>query len=171
MNSTERFLKAVDEQGDALFRHAVLRVSSREVALDIVQDTYAKTWEKVSDGLEIHNFRAFLFRVLNNLIIDYYRKKKEHSLDTILEDAPEGMLDDLVVEDEGAWIDRIDGELLLKEVEDMPDMYKQVLLLTYVEGMAPLEISEMIEESQNVVSVRLYRAVNMLKKKVEEKYS
>ena len=37
-----RFLKAFDEYNDALFRHAFIRVSNREKAVDLVHDTFTK---------------------------------------------------------------------------------------------------------------------------------
>ena len=84
-NHEERFLKAFEEYGDALFRHAFLRISDREKAIDVVHDTFTKVWTYVRNGHEIDQFRPFLYKVLNNLIIDTYRKAKEASLDALFE--------------------------------------------------------------------------------------
>ena len=72
-----RFLKAFEDYSDALFRHASLRISNRERAVDLVHDTFTKVWSYLRDGYEIESFRPFLYKVLNNLIIDEYRKRKE----------------------------------------------------------------------------------------------
>ena len=81
----ECFLAAFEEYSDALFRHASLRVSDRERSVDLVHDTFTTVWGYVRGGHEIEQFRPFLYKVLNNLIIDEYRKRKEASLDAILE--------------------------------------------------------------------------------------
>ena len=81
----ERFLKAFEEYNDALFRHAFLRISDREKAIDLVHDTFTKVWSYIREGYEIDSFRPFLYKVLNNKIIDEYRKRKESSLDALLE--------------------------------------------------------------------------------------
>ena len=81
----ERFLKAFNEFNDALFRHAFLRVSNREKAIDLVHDTFTKVWAYLRKGHQVDNFRPFLYKVLNNLVIDEYRRRKESSLDALLE--------------------------------------------------------------------------------------
>ena len=48
-------------------------------------------------------------------------------------------------------------------------MYREVLLLKFVDDLGPKEISELIEESENVVSVRIHRALKMLRDKMEKK--
>src|SRR3989338_5703020 len=120
----ERFLKAFEDYNDALFRHAAMRISNRERAIDAVHDTYTKVWSYVKAGHQIDSYRSFLYKVLNNLIIDEYRKQKEHSLDALLE--KEG-----------------------------------------VDELGPKEIGELIEESENVVSVRIHRALKLLRNKIE----
>lgn len=75
------FLAAYDEHSDALFRHVLIRVRDREVAKDIVQEAFSRTWLYLSEGKKIDYMRAFLYRVANNLIVDGSRKKKSASLD------------------------------------------------------------------------------------------
>jgi len=165
----QRFLTAFDEYGDALFRHAVLRVSDREKATDLVHDTFTKVWLYVRDGYEIEQFRPFLYKVLNNLIIDTYRKTKEQSLDALLEQEgiDEGNFDNLHESDTETLINTIDGEQAFTLLAELPDQYKEVITLRFVDGLGPKEIAELIEESENVVSVRLHRALAALKKKIQ----
>lgn len=165
----QRFLTAFDEYNDALFRHALLRVSDREKAIDLVHDTFTKVWIYVKDGYEIEQFRPFLYKVLNNLIIDSYRKKKEQSLDALMEKdgVDEGTFEDLKDNDIESLINTIDGKKAFALLKELPDQYREVITLRFVDGLGPKEIAELIEESENVVSVRLYRALATLKKKVE----
>ena len=57
----------------------------------------ASTGSYVRSGHEVESFRPFLYKVLNNLIIDEYRKTKESSLDALMEieGVDEGSFDDL----------------------------------------------------------------------------
>jgi RNA polymerase sigma-70 factor (ECF subfamily) len=92
------FIRAYDENADALFRQCFFKVHDREIAKDILQDTFARTWDYSTKGNTILNMRAFLYRTMNNLVVDYYRKKKAVSLDSLEEDgfnpvAPEGISD------------------------------------------------------------------------------
>ena len=123
-----RFLKAFDEYGDALFRHAYFRVSDREKALDLVQDTFTKTWSWVRGGHEIETFRPFLYKVLNNLVIDEYRKRKESSLDELLdqEGVSEGSFDELSESSTELLASTIDGKKALELVQDFMACFKVV---------------------------------------------
>ena len=161
----ERFLKAFDEYADALFRHAMYRLSDRERAVEIVHDTFTRAWIYVRGGHEITTYKPFLYKVLNNLIIDEYRRRKELSLDAILaeEGIDEGTFEELhegSVEELTFLLDAKRASELLSEV---PPVYREVLTFRYVDGLGPKEIAELIEETENVVSVRIHRGLKILK--------
>ena len=169
-NHEERFLKAFEEYGDALFRHAFLRISDREKAIDVVHDTFTKVWTYVRNGHQIDQFRPFLYKVLNNLIIDSYRKAKEASLDALLEieGVDEGAFDELSESTVESLAATIDGKKAFALLGTLPDLYKEVMILKFVDGLGPKEISALLEESENVVSVRLHRGLRLLRQAVEK---
>ncbi len=169
----ERFLKAFEEYGDALFRHAFLRISDRDRAIDIVHDTFAKVWSYVQGGHEVKNFRPFLYKVLNNLIIDEYRKTKEASLDALMEvdGVDEGSFSELQEDSVESMIANLDGKQALELVSELPDVYREVLILRFVDELGPKEMTELIEESENVISVRLHRGLKLLRALFEERES
>ncbi|MEL6802792.1 MAG: RNA polymerase sigma factor, partial [Bacteroidota bacterium] len=158
-----------DEHSDALFRHASLRISDRERAIDIVHDTYAKVWTYVRRGHEVDSFRPFLYKVLNNLIIDEYRKRKESSLDALFEKdgVDESTFDDLTEDTVESLAATIDGRKAFELLEQLPDEYREVIILRFVDGLGPKEISVLIEETENVVSVRIHRGLKQLRKEIE----
>ncbi len=165
----ERFLKAFDDYNDALFRHAFMRISNRERALDIVHDAYTKVWSYIRGGYEIDNFRPFLYKVLNNLIIDEYRKRKELSLDAMMEveGVDEGSFDELSENTVESLAATIDGRKAFELLIELPDQYREVIIYRFIDQLGPREISELIEESENVVSVRIHRALKMLRQRIE----
>ena len=167
----ERFLKAFEEYSDALFRHAFLRISDREKAIDIVHDTFTKVWSYVRAGHDIEAFRPFLYKVLNNLIIDEYRKTKEASLDALfeVEGVDEGSFDDLTSNTVESLAAILDGKQVFAMLDELPDTYREVIILRFVDELGPKEISNLIEESENVVSVRLHRALRLLRERIEAK--
>ncbi|MCF7815812.1 MAG: sigma-70 family RNA polymerase sigma factor [Candidatus Pacebacteria bacterium] len=161
----ERFLKAFDEYSDALFRHAIYRLSDRERAIEIVHDTFTKVWSYLRSGHEVDTYKPFLYKVINNLIIDEYRRRKELSLDSILaeEGVDEGSFPELYeggIEELTFMLDAKKASLLICE---LPIVYREVLTLRFVDGLGPKEISELTEETENVVSVRIHRALKILK--------
>lgn len=167
----ERFLKAFEEYNDALFRHAFLRISNRERAIDVVHDTFTKVWVYVRNGHEIDAFRPFLYKVLNNLIIDEYRKAKESSLDALLsiDGVDEGSFDELSESTVESLAATLDGKKAFEMLQDMPDTYREVIILKFVDGLGPKEIAGLLEESENVISVRLHRGLKVLREMIEKK--
>jgi RNA polymerase sigma-70 factor (ECF subfamily) len=157
---TDEFIALYDEMADQLFRHCLFKISNRELALDLVQETFARTWEYLASGKEVNNVKGFLFKVANNLIIDEYRKKKSVSLETLQEqtgfDAP--------VHDHKKTIFNVEVDTVLSYINRLDDKYKEVILMRYVNDYSPKEIAGMLGESENAVSVRINRGL----KKVQE---
>lgn len=165
MGHEERFLEAFELYNDALFRHAQLRISDRERAIDLVHDTFTKVWTYVRAGHDIEQFRPFLYKVLNNLIIDEYRKKRESSLDALFEKdgVDEGTFADLQESTVESLAATIDGKKAFALLDNLAPEYKEVIILRFVDGLGPKEISLLLEQSENVVSVRLHRGLSLLR--------
>lgn len=166
-----RFLKAFDEYGDALFRHASLRIGDREKAVDLVHDAYTKVWSYLRDGHAVDSFRPFLYKVLNNLIIDEYRRAKETSLDSLMEQegVDEGSFPELSESTVEALAATIDGRQAFELLSTLPDEYREVIIMRFVDQLGPREISALIEETENTVSVRIHRGLKFLRTLIEKK--
>jgi len=161
------FLEAFHAHSDALFRHALYRLSDRDRALDAVQDTFLKTWDFIRGGGEVKSFKSFLYRVLHNLIIDEYRKSRPDSLDVLLEEAPSviekelssgNVLEIEAMMDEKELRERVKNAVLLL---DAP--YQAVVALRFIDGLMPREIAGILGVTENIVSVRIHRGVAKLK--------
>jgi RNA polymerase sigma-70 factor (ECF subfamily) len=171
MDSSEEkaYLQAFEAHADALYRHAYFRLSDRERAYDLVQDTFLKAWDYVAGGGTIRQYKSFLYRILHNLIIDEYRKKKSGSLDELLENesvAPiiEEMLSEgSVHETEQAYDDEALAEKIRSRIPDLPEDYRVALTMRFIDGLSTGEIAEMVGVSENVVSVRIHRGVAKLR--------
>ena len=154
------FMNAYDQYADELYRFCYFKVSSKERAEDIVQDVFTRYWQSLRDGQKVDNHRALLFTMARNRVIDWYRKKKDQSLDQL---QGEG-LDPI---GSGAKDIEQSAEMrqALEAIDTLDEPSREVLLLRYVEGWTPAEIAELHGESANAVSVRLNRAI----KKVQDR--
>jgi RNA polymerase sigma-70 factor (ECF subfamily) len=163
------FLAAFEELSDALFRHAFFRISDRERAFDLVQDTFLRAWDHLAADGEIRHHKSFLYRILNNLIIDDYRRAKSRSLDELLEDetrAPAieaAMADGSLAEEEEALDDKAAVEGIKARLPELPAPYRDVLTMRFIDDLSVGEIAEMLSVTQNVVSVRIHRALAKLR--------
>src|SRR5581483_9887815 len=111
----------------ALSRYANLKVHNAALSDDLVQSTFMKTWIYLQKGGHIDLMRAFLYHALNHLVIDEYRKKKAVSLDLVAEDNLE--LDAFNSE---RLFNLIDGKALLLLIEKLPEKYRNVITMRYM---------------------------------------
>lgn len=159
-----QFLESYDELSDAIFKHCFFRVSDREVALDLMQESFLKTWQYLSKGNDIHDVKAFVYRVANNMIIDYYRKKKSVSLESITEK------EDSAFQPSDQSFENILSESELNQVmrfiNDLEEPYRQAVVMRHIDGLSPQEIAEIIGESANNVSVRVARGLEKIRDKM-----
>jgi len=160
LEKTKReFEEAYDQFADALFRHCFFKVSDREKAKDLVQETFIKTWNYLASGKEVRNIKTFLYKVAGNLIIDHYRKVKDFSLDQLTEKG----FDFSKTGDE--IVNSAEYSRVLSFLAELEEKYREVIVWRFIDGLSPKEIAEIVGVSENVVSVRLNRAVKKLKEK------
>ena len=161
-NTVEQFLKAYDDHADAIYRHCFFRVFSKPQAEELVQETFLRTWGYLQDGKRVENIRAFLYRVANNLVIDQSRKKREESLEAVLEKAPalEPVLDNTIEAD--AERSSLMQEVL-RVINGLAEEDKRLITLRYVDELETQEIAEVMDISSNHASVKLSRAMKALR--------
>ncbi|QCX38325.1 sigma-70 family RNA polymerase sigma factor [Aureibaculum algae] len=73
-NTTIVFENWVNQFSDALYSWALYKTSSKETAEDLVQDTFVSAFHKIDNFKGQSQPKTWLFSILNNKIIDYYRK-------------------------------------------------------------------------------------------------
>lgn len=148
------FFDFYETETDALFRFIFFRVNDRELAKDLVQDCFSKMWEELIAEKSIEYKRALLYRIATNKIIDWYRKHKEHSLDEMMESGFDSTQEvSLSIEE------TLDSQWAVEMLRELPEHYRAVLWLRFVEDWTVKDIAQSLKESENVVSVRIHRAL------------
>ena len=148
------FLRTYDTYANDIYRFCVLKVTNRELAQDLTQEVFMRFWQTVRSGEKLKNERAYLYTLARNLVIDWYRKKKESSLDALTEQGLDFGNDDHAKIEQSAQMREI-----LTVVGQLDEDARDALILRYVEGFTPKEIAALSGESANAVSVRINRAI------------
>jgi RNA polymerase sigma-70 factor (ECF subfamily) len=120
----------------------------------------------LSDGKEVDNLKAFLYKVAKNLIIDYRRKKKSYSLDAITETG----VDFSDTDEEESVANNFDKEFVVGKLEKLDPDDREILTMRYVNEMSIKEIADTLDMTANNVSVKIHRAVEKMKKVLESYY-
>jgi len=163
-NLQKQFSVIYQSQSDAVFRFCLIRVSSREEAVDITEEVFTRLWQSLIDGKKLDNERAFIFTIARHLIIDWYRKKKSLSFEN-LSDKETGEPFDPVDENALKNLEiSAEGKFLIEAINKLGSTYRQAVYLRFVEDLSPKEIGEALGISANTVSVRVSRGLEELRR-------
>lgn len=151
--TTAEYNLCVDQHADGVYRFILKNVKDAERARDIVQDSFAKMWEKSKDVLP-EKAKSYLFTTAYHTMIDDIRREKRI---TSLEQSSERILSV-----NHSWSDL--KEVLQSALETLPEMQKIVITLRDYEGYSYEEIGEITNLSASQVKVYIYRGRVALKK-------
>ena len=164
-SSEDQFLNWYNDFSDAIFRHCFFRLSDREKAKDATQETFIRLWNYIAQGKEVGNVRSFLYTIANNIIIDEYRRKTTISLDRMQEETGFD-----IGSDEHKGIEhRDDVERVQEIVREIPEQYREAFIMRHIDGLSVKEIAKITGDSENLISVRIHRAIEKIKHIYEQR--
>jgi RNA polymerase sigma-70 factor (ECF subfamily) len=143
-----------------IFRYVFYRVGERTEAEDLTETVFLKAWEALGRyRVREVPFRAWLYRIAHNTLIDCYRTTKETvPLDEQCElpdpaDQPDELFD--LQESRAA---------VTQALQNLPPDYQHVLTLRFISGLSHAETSQVLGRSEKAVRVLQHRALNALRK-------
>lgn len=138
--------------------YAFFKTHNHTTGKDLVQDTFIKTWSYLVKGGRVDLMKAFLYHILNQLIVDEYRKQKTSSLDVLLEKGFEPGFDD-----SKRVFNVFDGKAALLLIQYLPAKYEKVMRMRYAQDLSLKEISLLTGQSRNAIAVQTHRGLAKLK--------
>ncbi|MEC7750348.1 MAG: sigma-70 family RNA polymerase sigma factor [Myxococcota bacterium] len=170
-----RFERESMEHMNALFGHALRLTRNNEQAEDLVQDTLLKAYKNYDSFKEGTNAKAWLIRILTNTYINGYRRKQVAQ--KALTQHGGGFLNDRVSGSLGkngakgmtdAVMDRFIREELVEAVNELPENFRDVVILADVEELSYREIADALEIPIGTVMSRLHRGRRLLRDSLSE---
>lgn len=153
---------ALNKLHEKYFRQMCLYVrkstNNSGIVEELVSDCFIKIWEnrkKISIKISTKNY---IFIILRNSIIDYYRKKQYHQ--ETLEKLPE-------IADENYFDEQKQYALLYKALEKLPEQRRKILELAVFESLSYNQIAEKLNISRNTVKTQIARAYRFLKESLD----
>ena len=162
--SEEAFTSLVRAYQARVYSMALNFTRNREVADDLAQEVFLKTYLALPKFRSHSEFGTWLYRIAVNHFKDYLRRKgraKEVPLDDVRELADAGEEEILTRERERSEEAR--RGLVLKVLQGLPDKYRVILTLRDIQGMPYEEIAAVLKISPGTVDSRLHRARKMLR--------
>ncbi|MCR4284355.1 MAG: RNA polymerase sigma factor [Parcubacteria group bacterium] len=161
----KRFLTAYDDYAQNILRHIYFRVGNKELAEDLTQETFFKTWRYISEkDKEIANLKTFLYKVANNLIIDHYRQKNK--ITVAIDDISEEFIA-TEAQQEKEIEKSFDKELIEASLLRLKDDQKQILVYRYIDDLSIPEISKLTGKTKENIRVIIHRGLKSLRETIK----
>lgn len=153
---------------DALYRLAYHLSLSAADAEDLVQETFARAFGAAERLPDDSNLKAWLFRILRNLHIDHYRKRRGAPLATPYDDETNAAEPELLRDDhELERLRRVVAEDIERALAQLSPDARTVVLLD-LEGFTESELSTVLGCAIGTIKSRLLRARTALRKQLRE---
>jgi RNA polymerase sigma-70 factor (ECF subfamily) len=164
----EAFAKVYDLYVTPIYRFIYFKVSNQQDAEDLTSEVFLKVWQYATETEDIiENFRALIYKIARNAVIDFYRQRArgdlvqdEETLMGIKDDRQQSFLKQIEVE-----FDFKNIELVLRRVKDE---YRDVIVLRYIDGLSTKEIARILDKSHGSVRVLLHRALNVIREIINQ---
>jgi RNA polymerase sigma-70 factor (ECF subfamily) len=136
-------------------------VRDREDALDLVQETFMRLYEKIQSYRSGGNFQAWLMQIARNLSIDFLRKNKsrrQNSLDSLDMERTELPSNQ---EDQARFNP---GDMIHKAVLALPEKQRLVFIMHHFDDLKYQEIAGRLRIAEGTVKSLHFKAVQKLRK-------
>ena len=147
--------KLWQEYGTALYFFILKRTNDATVAEDVLQNTFLKIHEHLHGLKEVSKARAWTFQIARNELANHYKGST-----ALVAMNPSGDLEELPIMDDLCCFERF--------LEELPESYKKVVQLVYLEGKTNPQAAKELNLSLANVKARVRRAKDLLKKRFQE---
>ncbi|HUK13580.1 MAG TPA: sigma-70 family RNA polymerase sigma factor [Thermoanaerobaculaceae bacterium] len=143
-------------------------VSVEEEARDLVQEAFIRAWRHLDQYDPRFRFSTWLFRIAHNLAIDHLRRNRQPTVSLELGEDDKG--DEIRLDPadarRGPLGDLANRELasaLAREIERLPDSYRELVTLRHLVGLSYNEIADLKGLPLGTVKNKLFRAHSVLR--------
>ncbi len=146
---------------NSLYRYIFYRTGDPKDAEDLTEMTFLKAWEQLPALRRrdpIRNFRAWIFRISHNLVVDHYRtRRKAIPLEWDAKLAAEG--------EEPAELAEASEERqrLAGAIRQLDPLLQQVIVARFINTLSHAETAKIVGRSEGHVRVLQYRALKKLR--------
>lgn len=168
------FTPFVESFQHRIFQYSWMMCGQREDAEEVSQETLLKVFRSFDQLRDPVHVKSWVFQIAKNFCLMKRRKsvfapERELSLDELMPGAGAEPDRGVQVADSGELPeDRLlRGELneeIVRNLRELPDTYRSVVLLRDVEGLSTAETAAVLELSEDVVKQRLHRGRLALRK-------
>ena len=153
----------VTQYEKSVYNLALRMVDNPEDAADMAQEAFIKAYNSLSGFRGDSKFSVWLYRIVSNVCLDFLRRQSRRPAVSLSVEDDEGEDVQLDVPDESmspeAQLERkLTRESVREGLKQLPDDYRQILLLRELQGLSYDEIAETLGIGVGTVKSRIFRA-------------
>jgi len=161
--------------GKKILNYIFRLTGSREEAEDLMQDTFVLAFKNLDSLKENAKFQSWLFRIAQNNVFQKYRGKTPQieSIDVVHDSSGESAssVAELATPTKGPEDKILSAELekiVQRAINELPEKYRQVFVLSAVQRLSYQEIAEIVGRSLASVKSDIHRARVEVRDKIKE---
>jgi RNA polymerase sigma-70 factor, ECF subfamily len=157
--SSAAFSEAALEHIDGLFGYAMTLTRDKTEAEDLVQETYLRAVKAANQLAPQSNLKSWMFVIMRNAWLNQVRH--EHSGPRFVEldePAAAGASNETTGNPQVVYIRKLEQEQVREAIENLPDAYREIVVLRDLEGLSYQEIAAVLGCPAGTVMSRLGRA-------------
>lgn len=171
---TELFSELINRYQNKVYSTAYSYTRDYEEAKDLTQEIFIKIYNNLAGFQNKSQFSTYLYRVAVNRCIDWTRKKRPKTISILFCQDDENVdiydfIADYESNPEEILLRRENSDLIREEVNKLPEIYSTVMIMYYFQDFSPQEISDILKVPRKTIDTRLFRARNLIKKKLTRK--
>jgi len=158
----------------AIYNLLFKMVRNKEETEDLVQEAFMKAFKALPSFNEEYAFSTWLYKIAINNCIDHMRKKKlkTYSINKPVQ-SNDGELDrefpDTSMSPDKSILSEERSNIIESAIDELPANYKTAIIMRHSEEKSYEEISQILNIPLGTVKARIFRAREMLKKKLKDK--
>ncbi|MCM3217497.1 RNA polymerase sigma factor SigW [Niallia taxi] len=161
----------IDIYKDKVFQICYRMLGNRHEAEDISQEAFLRAYVNINRFNMDLKFSTWLYRIATNLCIDRIRKKKpDYYLDAEVPGTDGLNMYSQISSDTRLPEEDVESlelqALIQREISKLPEKYRSVIVLKYIEELSLNEISEILELPLGTVKTRIHRGREALRKQL-----
>lgn len=166
----EAFGEIVNAYWERLFRY-VRRISyfSKEDIEDILQNAFVKAYKGMNGYDDSMPFSAWMYQITHNATIDEMRRRSARPSALQLEDQELAKLFVSTVDIEKEMTASQNMELLRAIMQELPETYREVLILRFLEEKEYGEIMDIVQKPKGTVAAIINRGRKILLEEARKK--
>jgi RNA polymerase sigma-70 factor (ECF subfamily) len=162
----EAFAELVRLYQKKIFSLAYGFFRDRDDALEIVQETFMRVYEKIGSYQPEHSLQSWIYRLAHNLCVDYYRKyTKKRKLEDGFDNVPARQLAS-ADNSQATYESRQVAEAIDRAVGNLSQRQKEVFSLKYRQGMKLQQVAAIMAISLGTVKALHHRALKRIRREV-----